>query len=293
MPYELVDMATATPFDRLRLVLIGKEKTGKSRLAGTGRKGVLFFDWDGRRESLAGMKGVKVVTLVDPGDIIKAPTAFTDGLTILTKLEQKRSFTTLGFKGIPESEDHVQTVVIDSIYSIAKAARKSALYNAVDMRRTLKIGSMQVFLTNGWDGWNAEIGLVEQFIERLLAIQGLDIILIFHEGDEEAPGSSAEKRVYTGRYEAYPSRYGNILKYFNEAWRLTRTAAGPPQIQREPSYQFQAATNLGAIPDVGPDIEKMITAYLAKNFNMPMKEAGVLTLPSELVAAPTGIKGVS
>ena len=42
---ELVDMETATPFDRLRLVLVGKEKTGKSRLAATGRRGVLVFDW--------------------------------------------------------------------------------------------------------------------------------------------------------------------------------------------------------------------------------------------------------
>jgi hypothetical protein len=297
MPYELVDMEKATPFDRLRLALVGHEKTGKSRLAATGRKGVFVFDWDGRRESLAGMKGVKAVTLIDPGDISKVPTAFTDGLNMLTQLEYKRSFSNLGFKGVPPEEDTIQTVVVDSVYSIAKAARTSALYNAVDMRRTLKIGSMQVFLTGGWDGWNAEMGLVEQFIMRLLAIPKLDLILVFHETAEEMPGSTAEKRSYSGRYDIFPGRYGNLLKYMNEVWRVTRQNSGAPKIQRDPDFQFQAASNLGNIPDVGADIDKMITAYLAKNLviqpTASNEKPGVLELPSAVVAAPPGLKGVS
>lgn len=294
MPIELADMETATPFDRLRLVLVGKEKTGKSKLAATGRKGVLVFDWDGRRESLAGMKGVRAVTLIDPGNPVVQPTAFNDGTTILAKLEASRSFSGIGFKNVPKEDDTIRTTVIDSVYSMARAARNFAMYTTQDLARTIRIGSMTVRLPAGWDSWNAEVGLVEQFIERLLAIKGMDVVLVFHEDDEEAPGSSAEKRNYTGRYEAYPARYGNILKYFNECWRVTRSGPGAPQIQREPNYQFQASSNLGDIPAVGADISKMIEAYLTKHPNIAQAkpEEGVLALPSGEVK-PTAIKGVS
>lgn len=289
---ELVDMESATPFDRLRLVLVGREGVGKSRLAATGRKGILTFDWDGRRESIAGMPGVKAATLIDPGNVNVQPTAFNDGVTLLTKLEASRTFSGIGFKKVPEGQDSIKTVVMDSVFSMAKAARAFSMYTTQDLARSLKIGSMLVRLPSGWDSWNAEVALVTQFIERLLAIKGMDVILIFHEDDEEAPGSSAEKRSYTGRYEVYPARYSNVLKYFNETWRLTRTAVGAPQIQKEPNFQFQAKSNFGDIP-VKPNISEMIEAYLAKNPSVkesPRSEE-VLALPSAVVEV-TPIKGV-
>lgn len=288
---ELVDMEKATPFDRLLLVLVGREKTGKSRLAATGRKGVLLLDWDGRREAVAGMKGVRAVTLRDPGNVVKQPTAFSDGLTILSKLEASRTFSELGFKDVPPEQDHIKTVVVDSMYSMARAARNYALFGAADLRRVLSVGPLVVFLPNGWDAWNAEINSVEGYIMRLLAISDIDIILIFHEDDEEAPGSSAEKRIYTGRFETYPARYGNILKYFNETWRLTRTASGPPQIQVQPNYTFQAATNLGIQNTNNADISKLIEDYLKGNPQLPNSVAGVQIVPSLEVKPPT-IKGV-
>lgn len=293
---ELVDMEQATPFDRLLLVLVGREKTGKSRLAASGRKGVLVLDWDGRRESLAGMKGVRVVTLRDPGDPGKQPTAYNDGLNILCQLEAKRSLNAVGFKNVPPEQDTVRTVVCDSVFSMAKAASNVAKYTTSDLRRVIKIGHLQVHLASGWDTWNAEIGLVEQFVYRLLAIKDIDIILIFHEDDEEAPGSSAEKRSYTGRFEPYPSRYGNIVKYFNEMWRVTRPASGAPQIQVVPSYQFQASTNLG-IENVTPDkanIETLIEDYLKRNPQVAKQaqaQSGVLSLQSGKIET-TQIKGV-
>lgn len=293
---ELVDMEKATPFDRLLLILVGREKTGKSRLAATGRKGVLFFDWDGRAASLAGMRGVKALTLRDPGNPINQPTAFNDGLNYLCQLEYKRSFTNLGFKNVLPEQDIIKTAVCDSIFSMAKAASRCAMYTTTDLRRTIKIGHLQVFLSNGWDSWNAEIALVDQFIMRLLAIPDLDVILTFHEDDEEAPGSSAEKRIYTNRFEPYPSRYGNVIKYFNEMWRVTRQAVGAPKIQMVPDYQFQASTNLGidsVPPEVGADIEKLIAYYLAKNPQVAAqaKDSGILALPSAKLEVPT-LKGV-
>lgn len=292
MPIELVNMETATSFDRFRLVLVGKEKTGKSKLAATGRPGVLTLDWDGRREALAGMKGVKAVTLIDPGNVQSQPTAFNDGTTILSKLEATRTFSGIGFKNIPQSEDTIRTTIVDSVYSMAKAASNFAKYTTQDLARTIRIGSMMVRLNNGWDAWNAEVGLVEQFIFRLLAIPGMDVILIFHEDDEESPGSSAEKRSYTGRFEPYPARYQNVLKYFNEVWRVKRINSGAPQIQVQPDFQFQAATNLGINAVSGePNICKLIEEFLAKHPTMPKQDAGVLALPSGKVDV-TPIKGV-
>lgn len=293
MPVELVDLEVATPFDRLLLILVGREKTGKSRLAATGRKGVLFFDFDGRYASVAGIKGCKAVTVRDPGLGTQMPTAFNDAVTKLSLLEASRKFSGLGFKGVPAEQDDIRTVVVDSVFSMAKCAARFAQYTTQDLSRTLNIGGMTVRMPNGWDSWNAEIGLVEQFINRLLAIKGMDIILIFHEDDEEAPGSSAEKRTYTGRYEIYPNRYSNALKYFNECWRLTRTAAGAPQIQVQPNFQFQAATNLG-IQNVEPakaNISDLIETYLKSNPNLPKAEAGVISQVST-ESRITPIKGV-
>lgn len=291
---ELVDMEKATPFDRLLLVLVGREKTGKSRLAATARKGVLNLDWDGRRESIAGMKGVRAATLRDPGDIIKQPTAFSDGLNLLAQLEYKRSFANLGFKGVPPEQDVIKTVVCDSVYSMAKAADRLAKYSTSALRREIAIGPYKVWLGNGWDSWNAEIGLVESYILRLLAIKDLDIILIFHEDDEEAPGSSAEKRTFTGRYEPYPARYGNVVKYFNEMWRVTRDAFAPgaPNIQVVPSHQFVASTNLGIgnVPPTKANISDLIDEYLTGKPKIA-PDAGVQTVQSQVIE-PTKIKGV-
>lgn len=293
MPIELVDTEIATPFDRLLLMLVGREKTGKSRLAATGRRGVLFFDFDGRCAAIAGIKGCKAITFRDPGAATQMPTAFNDAVTKLSLLEASRKFSGVGFKSVPPEADEIRTVVVDSVFSMAKAANRFALYTTQDLGRTLTLGGMTVRLAGGWDAWNAEIGLVEQFINRLLAIKGMDIILIFHEDDEEAPGSSAEKRSYTGRYEIYPARYSNVLKYFNECWRLTRTASGGPNIQVQPNFQFTAATNLG-IQNVEPakaNISELIADYLKRNPNLPSAESGVAVAPSTEVKV-TPLKGV-
>src|ERR1700676_2091343 len=114
MPTEFTDMEQATAFDRLRLVIVGKEKTGKSRLACTGRPGVLLLDFDKRRESVAGMKGVMAVTFTDPGNETLQPTAFPDALDLLTQLESNQSFCSLNkdWKHLPP-DFRVRTVVAD------------------------------------------------------------------------------------------------------------------------------------------------------------------------------------
>src|SRR5215467_6528366 len=146
MPIELIDLEAATPFDRLLLMLVGREKTGKSRLAATGRKGVLFFDFDGRYASIAGIKGCRAITVRDPGLGTQMPTAFNDAVTKLAMLEASRKFSGIGFKNVPADQDQIRTVVVDSVFSMAKAAARYTQYTTQDLSRVLTIGGMTVRL---------------------------------------------------------------------------------------------------------------------------------------------------
>lgn len=263
MPVEATIMETAQPFDRLRLALVGEEKSGKSRLAATARKPILFMEFDGRREAIAGKKDVYCLSFRDER-WPKQPAAFNEMLTYLTRIESGETLDTLIGNGAPKVRP--KTLVWDSIQTIAKSAFDYGLYTNKDLRREISIADMKVFLSKGWDGRNAEMSLVESLILRGLGIQDTDNIVILHETNEEAPGSTSEKRTYTGRIGVFPVRYKLLLKYFNEVWRLTRTS-DVPQIQVIPDYRFTAATNLdfSKIPasEMRPDIEYLISRALS------------------------------
>ena len=269
MPVEAVTMETATPFDRLRLALVGKQKGGKSRTAATARKPVLFFDFDKRRESIAGLKDVYALTFVDPLPPMQ-PDGFSNALTVLSMIEQKATLKTIGEKfgqqGWPDVRP--KTVVNDSLDTMSKSARDYAMFTNKDLRRILNVGGTQVFMTNGWDTWGAEMNMVESLILRELGIPELDVIVIFHETPEEAPGSTNEKPQYTGKVDVYPGRYRGLLKYFNEVWRVSREQGNIPTMQVLPDYRFTAASNLdfSKIPanEMRPDISYLIERTVGK-----------------------------
>lgn len=261
---EKVSMTQATPFDRLQLAIIGPEKGGKSRLAATGRKGVLFADTDGRRASLAGIKDVYAATLTDKGGYMM-PTAFSELIDLVVELEKSRKLTDLGFTPSSGGATEVKTFVFDSIQTVAKAAMAYALYNNKDLRRDISIGGkMNISMSRSYDGWGAEMGMVEQLVTRTLAIPDLDVIIILHETLEEAADSTEEKPRYTGKIGIYPPRYKRLLKYFNEVWRVTRDQ-NIPRVQVIADYSFTAATNLNLDANSvdKPDIAYLINKALA------------------------------
>src|SRR5713101_1087880 len=59
-------MSEEPPVSKLKLLIVGHEKNGKSRLAATGRKPILFHDFDDRAEALNGIPGVYVIPYPDP-----------------------------------------------------------------------------------------------------------------------------------------------------------------------------------------------------------------------------------
>src|SRR5947199_1415748 len=87
MPTELADMSVEAPFHKIKLAIVGKEKAGKSRLAATGRKNVLFLDHDNRRESVAGIPGVYAISFID-NSWPKQPEVYNETLDLLTLMEQ-------------------------------------------------------------------------------------------------------------------------------------------------------------------------------------------------------------
>jgi AAA domain len=264
MPTELRIMESEPPIAKLKLALVGKEKNGKSRLAATGRKPVLVHDFDNRAEALQGIPGVYVISYVDSGWPIQ-PSAAQDFLTNISKLEESLDLHKLGFKVPPET--CVKTNVVDSIVTFGAAFQRYALYNSKDIRRELTIGSMKVFLPGGWDAWNAEMVPVENAVLRLLAMP-TDTIIILHETAEEAADSSAEKPKFTGRVGVFPVRYGRLIKYFNEVWRVRlEQSVGPngaayrPKVYPLPTYEFDAASTMNLDKTEDPDITAMIRKH--------------------------------
>lgn len=263
---DAADMSEARPFDQLKLVLAGREKAWKSRTAASGRKPVLFFDFDQRREAVAGIPGVYALTFKDPGDYQKLPEAYENLIDVIKILEDQNL--SLG-QWFPQESRPVKTVVFDSIASIAKAAMNFGLYNTAEIRRTINIGGKEeVRIPKNFDAWNAEMSMVEKAIMRVMGL-GVDTIVILHLTHEEAPESTIETPSYTGRQSVFPVRHKQLLKSFNEVWMMKLVPdpqGGQSYIgcaQTKPDYTFDAATALLLDHDeMRPNIENLIQKHI-------------------------------
>ncbi len=265
MPTEYTIMESEPPTTKTKIALVGAEQNGKSRFAATGRKPVLFHEFDQKKESLRGLPGVYVISYVDP-KWPNQPTAAQDFLTNITKLENSLDLAKLGFQ-VPKGT-FVKTNVVDSIQTLGKRCQDYAMYNNKDLRREITFGGHKVFIPNGWDAVNSEMSEVENFILRLLALP-TDTIITLHETDEKASDSTPEKPKYTGKIDVYPPRFRMLLKYFPEIWRVKLTqAVGAnnqlryvPRVYPLPTYDFDCGTTmlLDAIEE--PNIEAMIRKH--------------------------------
>jgi hypothetical protein len=246
---EIVSLEKASPFEKLSLIEVGPEGAGKSWLAATGRKPVLFLDFDRRSNAVAHKHGVYAITkeVVDPA-WPNQPTAYQNTINVLGELEQGKI---ICGGAVP------RTLVFDSVHTFARACMAYALFTTPDIRRVINAAGQQIHLPKGFDAWNAEMSLIEGAITRALAIPGLDVIATLHETAEEAPESTTERPSFTGKITVYPVRYKLLLKYFNEVWRLERTSK-IPVVQVIPDWKFTCKSNLGIDKMEEPDIAKAI-----------------------------------
>ncbi len=124
MPTEYTIMESEPPTTKTKIALVGAEQNGKSRFAATGRKPVLFHEFDQKKESLRGLPGVYVISYVDP-KWPNQPTAAQDFLTNITKLENSLDLAKLGFQ-VPKGT-FVKTNVVDSIQTLGKRCQDYAM----------------------------------------------------------------------------------------------------------------------------------------------------------------------
>lgn len=298
----------STPLDRLLVALVGKEKSGKSRLAATARKPILFLDWDGRFASVAGRPGVYGETFLDTPNPMKQPSAFTEALALIDNLEKTGGdLSGCGFKCPPGT--HVKTIVSDSIQYMAKAAQRYILFTGSvatartsGLARKVDFGGMEVRFPNGFDYWNAEINTITDTLLRLFGL-GCDVIATFHETAEETPESTFEKPSFTGKVGIFPVRYQRLLALFNEVWRIERgspqgTGAqdAVPRVMLTPDYNFNygcSALDVDAVEV--PDIEKIIAKHVSRRGSVgasaPTPPTPVAP-PAPMVPPAGGLRGV-
>lgn len=272
-----------SPSSYLHVAVVGPEKNGKSVLFSTARKPALDLDYDKRRNALAGKKGVYALTLSDP-KYPAIPTVMDDAGDIISSLERSLDLSEIvvggkiQFPEVPKGT-MLRSLAFDSISSKAKCAMSYVLYGNRDLRREVTVKDMIFYNPKGWDAWRSEQAAVEALIMRAFALP-LDVYCMFHEVAEEAPGSTDEKPMYTGRISIYPARYRSILKYFNEVWRVKLEPVSDgnglrylPRVHPLPDYAFDAATTMRLDATEEPDIEKMIAKHEER---APKAVAGLL-----------------
>ena len=287
---EATSLEERKPFDRLLAAIVGVEKSGKSRLAATSEKPVLIHDFDGRADALAGKPGVYALTYRDVGGV-NQPEAFVDFLGILAQLEVTKDLSKIVVNGNKAfncpPETMVKTNVLDSIQWMAKSAMRYNLYAGGQIKgftRNMAIGQMTVRFPGGFDSWNAEMSALEECILRVFALK-THVLVTLHEQAEEAPGSTAEKPVFTGRVNIFPARYQRLLGLFNEVWRVSRgvstdgkSSGSVPVVKTTPTYDFAyGASAMLLDAEEAPDISLMIRKHLDREKGLNVGQVSTST----------------
>jgi len=269
---QAISLKDAEAFGQLTLAIVGAPKSGKSTLASTGRKPMLFLDYDLRSEAIAGKANVFAVKMIDP-PLPQTPTSIPDTFDILSSIERSKKvcdLSTAGGKLFPNADPSLElkTLVVDSANSIAKRSLNWILSSSKEIRHELNVAARPGsnafvhYTPKSWIGWVADVGLVESILIRCIAT-GLDTIVILHEAPEEAADSTEESPKFTGHITVYPVRYGRLLINFNEVWRMKLIPGGPggryvPQVRVAQDWDFNASTCLQLDPVEKPDIAVML-----------------------------------
>lgn len=254
MPVTAQNMGNQRVTEHLRGALVGGYKTGKSWTLATAPDPVLILDPDLRADSLAGKYGVYCLSLAEPAGLNKQPTVYSDLLTIIGNIEKSRKLGDIHeiFAKDPRANEDIKTLGLDSIQSTSRAILQHNMYtNPKVLARTITVAGQNLLFPNGWDTWNSDMECLEQLIGRLVAIPGIDFWITFHEDDPK-----------DGRVTLFPGRHKQIIRYFNEVWRMTRTNT-IADAQLAPSSGFAATTTLVNAPAqvTNPNIKQLVAQY--------------------------------
>jgi hypothetical protein len=282
-------LQSESPTDELAMLLVGEKKSGKSWLAGTGPGNILFLEMDRRLASLRKHPNVNNIYGLEFADDLNSstvPTAFNEMLTVLNNLEKSPFLRDLHTQFKSLGDKLVDTIVFDSVQTIADSARRYVMFQAPDTAKAIMVGTKTYRVARTYHAWGGEMEMVTGAILQARALlhckkcfksvtydkgslfhtdraasdhtpepRAMNVIAILHECLEEDERSTEENPIYTGKIDVYPRRYNSLLIYFNEVWRLTRTGR-VPTVSCDPDGKFmQAATALG--------IDKVATADIS------------------------------
>lgn len=254
MPIVALNQGQRKVTEHLRGALVGVYKSGKSWTLATAPKPNLILDPDLRADSLAGKEGVYTMSFAEPAGLNMQPTVYTEILNTLGKIEKSRRLGDIDpkFAEDPMANENIKTLGLDSVQSTSRAINQHNMYtNSKQLAREIKVAGQVLFFPSGWDTWNADMECMEQLIGRLAGIPEIDFWVTFHEDDPK-----------DGKVVLFPKRHGDLLRYFNEVWRITRIAA-LPVAQLQPNMNFTATTTLIGTPDYvdNPNITDLVAKY--------------------------------
>ena len=294
-------LQSESPTEELAMLLVGDKKSGKSQLAATAPGNKLFLEFDQRLAALRSHKNVKDIygmSFSDTMDGKAPPNCFNEMLSVLNALEVSPLLRDVHgiFKDC--GDKCVDTIVFDSVQTIADAARRYILFNSPDVGKAYTMGQRTYRVAKSYHAWGGEMEMVTGAILQARALlhckvclksvtykkdvngtghlthtalldakhdghapvaKAMNVIAILHECMEEDERSTEENPIYTGKIEVYPRRYNSLLVYFNEVWRLTRVNGRMPTVQCDPDGKFiQAATALGVAKIDQPDIQQVL-----------------------------------
>jgi len=281
-----------SPTNELAMLLVGDYKSGKSYLAATAPGNILFLEMDRRLKALATHPNVKNIYGLEFSDNLNAPsnvapTAINELMDIVNRMEVSPRLADLHSNFASCGDKLIDTIVFDSVQSIADAARRYVNFSAPDVAKTIVMGQKAYRVAKTFHSWGGEMEMVTGAILQARALlhckkclksvthkkgpdntnitvhtdpkimdhppepRAMNVICILHECMEEDERSTQENPIYTGKIEVYPRRYNSLLMYFNEVWRLKRETGRIPTIQFDPDNKFaKAATALNLSTDL-------------------------------------------
>src|SRR5579859_1713776 len=241
-----------THIDRMKVALCGDSGTGKSNIiARTARKPLLHYDFDDRRESIAGHPDVIIKTIVDKND--ETPTAWNILESDIGTLEYMKSKNELPFKSL----------ALDSCTFLRKYAEHQFLKDSTSSSRAkFKIGVTTYLIPKDWDAVSGVQKMLEGILNRAFALD-IDVYMTFHTRPEKDQQKSTKTEfVYKDNLTIDPPNLKMLLPKFNDKWRTFVDTDGKFKLQMHANWQFAAQTVLKNVADIEEaDIQKMLEKH--------------------------------
>lgn len=239
---------------KLKIAIVGEQKTGKSWLALSAPGPTFHMDFDDRVESIkeyvrtTNRTDITVKSYLDRD--FKFPTA-------VQELEKDLEM----FKYLKKQNKEIpSTFILDSMTFLRAACERELMRQEPKFASQIKIGAKGINIAKGWDVINGNRSYLEYIIGNFTDLG--NIICIFHELDEkDVQRSTKDEKAYTGRKTIQPQYLATLLSVFNDVFRISLDYTGKRSVLVKPSNDFLASTSMALDVTEEPDISKMIAKH--------------------------------